>query len=187
MIRGIITSVVEGMIKRFTASGRAGETISNREYMQHYGLTSRPLPGAECVIIKSGNHYIMVASDDRRHRLAVENGEVALYTDEGDKVHLKRGKVIEIIAGEQLIITTKAAQIEAATSTTVTSPQVTVASPEINLGGDRAALQALIDARVLALFNGHKHLDTQPGSGTSGAPDTTLTPANCCTTITKAG
>ena len=173
MIRGIITNMIEGVIKRFSASGRTGETISNREYMQHYGLTSRPLPGAEGIIIKNGNHYIMVASDDRRCRLAVENGEVALYTDEGDKVHLKRGKVIEIVAGEQLIITTKAAGITAATSATVTSP-------EINLGGDRAALHALVDARILALLNAHTH-------GGGPVPDVQLTQADACTTITKAG
>ena len=180
MIRGIITSVVEGMIKRFSASGRTGETISNREYMQHYGLTSRPLSGAEGIIIKNGNHYIMVASDDRRYRLAIENGEVALYTDEGDTIHLKRGKVIEIIAGEQLVITTKVAGITAASSTTVTSPKVTVASPEINLGGDRAALQALVDERLLALFNAHTH-------GGGPVPDVQLSQADSCTTITKAG
>ena len=173
MIRGIITSVVEGVIKRFSAVCRAGETISNREYFQHYGLTSRPLPGAECIIIKDGNHYIMVASDDRRYRPAVEEGEVALYTDEGDKAHFKRGKIYEIIAGEQLVITTKAAGITAATSMTVTSP-------EINLGGDRAALQALVDERILALINAHTH-------GGGPVPDVQLTQADACTTITKAG
>ncbi len=54
MIRGIIQSVFEGVIKRFTASGRADETITDREYFQHYGFTSRPLAGAEAIIIREG-------------------------------------------------------------------------------------------------------------------------------------
>jgi len=195
MIRGIVISVLEGLIKRFSASGRAGETISDREYFQHYGFTSRPHPGAEAIIIKEGNHFIMLASDDRRYRIGLEEGEVALYTDEGDKVHLKRGRIIEIIGGEQITATTKVAQIAAATSTTVTSPAVTVAasascqvdSPAINLGGDRSALLSLIDERILAIFNGHEHFNVQPGTGNSGPPNVTLTKDQCCTSITKAG
>jgi len=69
LIRGIIQSVVEGVIKRFTAAGRPDETIANREYFQHYGYTSRPLPGAEAIIIQEDNHIIMIASDDRRYRI----------------------------------------------------------------------------------------------------------------------
>lgn len=126
MIRGIVTSVVEGVIKRFSASGRPDETIENREYFQHYGFTSRPKAGAEIIIIREGGHFVAVGSDDRRYRIALENGEVALYTDEGDKVHLKRNRIIEIIGGEKIIATTKVAEVTATTSTTVTSPLVRV-------------------------------------------------------------
>ncbi len=52
MIRGIIKSVAEGVIKRFTASGRPDETITNREYFQHYGFSSVPLAGAEAILIR---------------------------------------------------------------------------------------------------------------------------------------
>ena len=134
MIRGIVISVWEGLIKRFSASGRADETIGNREYMQHYGFTSRPLAGAEIIIINEGNHYIGVASDDRRYRLHLEAGECALYTDEGDKIHLKRDKTIEIVSGNKLVatvenevnITTKVAKVTASTSAEVTAPVATV-------------------------------------------------------------
>jgi hypothetical protein len=44
LIRVIIQTVIEGAIKRFTASGHAGERIADRDYFQHYGLTSHP-PG----------------------------------------------------------------------------------------------------------------------------------------------
>ena len=195
MIRGIVISVLEGLIKRFSANGRSGETLSDREYFQHYGFTSRPHGGAEGIIIKEGNHIVMVASDDRRYRIAIEEGEVALYTDEGDKAHFQRGRIYTIVAGEQFIVNTSVAQIDASTSATVTSPAVTVAasascqvdSPSINLGGDRSALLALIDERILAIFNEHEHLNVQPGTGNSGPPNVTLTKDQCCTSITKAG
>ncbi|MRR56968.1 MAG: hypothetical protein EG824_01965 [Deltaproteobacteria bacterium] len=94
MIRGEITEVTEGAVKRFSATGRDGETIEDREYAQHYGFTSRPLAGCEAVIIREGNHYLMIASDDRRYRLAVEAGEAALYDDQGQKVHLTRAGIM---------------------------------------------------------------------------------------------
>ncbi len=134
MIRGIVNSVVEGKIKLFAAVGRIGEIFSGREYFQHYGFTSRPLSGAEIILIREGNHIIAVASDDRRYRIAVEAGEVALYTDEGDKIHLQRDKTIEVVSGNKLIatvenevdITTKVAKVTATESADITSPEVTI-------------------------------------------------------------
>ncbi|MDH5298535.1 MAG: phage baseplate assembly protein, partial [Desulfobulbaceae bacterium] len=104
MIRGIVDAVVEGAIKRISCKGFTGEDIEDREYFQHYGMTSRPLEGAECVVIREGNHFVVIASDDRRYRLAIESGEVALYTDEGDKIHLKRGKEILVQSGNKVTI-----------------------------------------------------------------------------------
>jgi len=134
MIRATIQSVIEGAIKRVTAAGRPGETLSDREYMQHYGYTSRPLAGAEGVIVNQGNHYILIATDDRRYRVAVETGEVCLYTDEGDQIRLKRNKEICVKSGNKLIIeatndvsvTTKRINLTATESITLVSPNVAV-------------------------------------------------------------
>lgn len=134
LIRGIVVSVSEGQIRRFSATGRPGETIENRELVQHYGMASCPLAGAEMVILRDGNHYVAIADDDRRYRIALEDGEVALYTDEGDKIHLKRDKTIEIVSGNKLIatvenevdITTKVAKVTASESADITSPEVTI-------------------------------------------------------------
>jgi phage gp45-like len=38
----------------------------------------------------------MIASDDRRYRITLEPGEVALVSDQGDKIHIKQGHTIEI-------------------------------------------------------------------------------------------
>jgi phage gp45-like len=195
MIRGIVNTVIEGLIKLFSASGRTGETIDNREYFQHYGFTSRPLPGSEIIIIKEGNHYIAVASDDRRYRLAIEDGEVALYTDEGDKIHLKRDKTIEIVSGNKLKatvanevdLTTKVANVNASVRCDVSSPAVKVVaatscqveSPSIILGS-QATTRFIMDERLITWLLNHTH-------GGGAKPDQSLLAANVCTTITKAG
>ena len=149
MIRGIVDSVVEGSIKRISGAGVAGETFSNREYFQHYGFTSRPLQGAECVWMREGNHIVAIASDDRRYRVEIEEGAVALYDDQGQKVLLGRDNTMEIVctgtltasvaddatvtAGQSITATAPLvhveadeAEVEATTSVTVTSPEVTV-------------------------------------------------------------
>jgi phage baseplate assembly protein V len=106
LIRSVLSSVVEGAIKRFSGSGRVNETITDREYMQHYGFTSAPLAGAEGIIVNEGNHIILIATDDRRYRLAVVGGEVALYSDEGDCVHLMRNRNIVVIGGTSVQVQT---------------------------------------------------------------------------------
>ena len=181
MIRAIIQSAVEGVIKRFTASARVNETIEDREYMQHYGFTSMPQPGAEGVVIHEGNHYIMVATDDRRYRIPVVAGEVCIYTDEGDSIHFERGKNIVITTGNQVTI-------NAVNSVTVNAPEVSIeaaieceiSTPLLNLSGDRSGLRTLVDDRLLAIFNGHTHPD--PEGGNTGVPNQQLSEGNTCTT-----
>ncbi|MDH5298119.1 MAG: phage baseplate assembly protein [Desulfobulbaceae bacterium] len=187
MIRGLIDSVVEGAIKRISSAGFAGETISDREYFQHYGLTSRPLAGAECIVIREGNHLVAIASDDRRYRLAIEEGEVALYTDEGDKIHLKRDKEILVQSGNK--VTINAVSTIAGTAPEVivnASTSCTVNSPAINMGGAREGLRKLVDERFATLFAGHTHKNVQPGTGSSGTPDQAFAVADNCTDTTRA-
>lgn len=178
MIRTIINSIVEGVIKRFSGSGRAGETFTNREYMQHYGFTSRPLSGAEGILFMEGNRIYLIASDDRRYRIAVENGEVCLYTDEGDFIHFKRGNLLHISTGDKLLIdATNDVEVNAPTAILNAAAKCQVNSPEINLSGDRSGLYRLIDERFRTLFNAHVHSGCG-GSENSGAPTTTMELAN---------
>jgi phage gp45-like len=134
MIRGIIDSVVEGAIKRLATKGLSGENFAGREYFQHYGFTSRPVAGAECILVREGNKIVAIASDDRRYRIAIESGEVAIYDNQGQAVHMRDGNrlqvtctgVLTIDAANQVVINTQVAQVNAGQSATVTSPLVTV-------------------------------------------------------------
>ena len=156
----IISAIREGEIKRFDAAGIAGEQFLDREFLQQYGLTSRPLAGAEGIVLGMGNVFYLIGTDDRRYRLAIADGEVALYTDEGDKVHLKRGE-INIVSGTK----------------------VTVTAPAVELGG--GALYKLIDERAKIQIDAHIHpyLNVAAPSFT-GAPTVPLDLASCSTSKT---
>lgn len=86
----------------------AGEVASDVERFQEYGFTSVPLEGAEAVALAVGGsraHLVVVATDDRRHRLSgLQDGEVALYNDEGSYIKLKRGMKIEIVGSAGVLI-----------------------------------------------------------------------------------
>lgn len=73
------------------------------ERFQNYGFTSVPLPGSEAVVVFVGgrrDHGLAIVVDDRRYRIKnLESGEVAVYTDEGDSIVIRRGGTIELNAG----------------------------------------------------------------------------------------
>ncbi|MCM2318055.1 MAG: phage baseplate assembly protein [Pseudomonas sp.] len=135
----------------------ADETLDGVEHWQPYGFTFKPHVGAEALVLAVGGHRahsVVIAVADRRYRLTgLEDGEVAIYSDEGDKVHLKRGRVIEV--------ETETFNLKAATA-------VNVDTPQFNLSG---LLQAQGDVKAgdVSLLQ-HPHGGVQPGSGQSGGP-----------------
>lgn len=96
--RGTAVRNTHGKLIGVELQGLAGESVSG-ELIQHYGFSSAPLEGAEYVVVPVGGnskHAVVVASDDGRYRVTLQDGEVSLYTDEGDYIHLKRGRLIEV-------------------------------------------------------------------------------------------
>lgn len=128
------------------------ETRAGVERFQEYGFTSVPLPGAEAVMVSvSGNrdHGVIIAVDDRRYRLkGLASGEVAIYTDEGDTIVLKRGRLIEV--------TTQTLKINASTKVEMVTPLLQVT------GGD-------VKADTISLKT-HVHGGVTTGSGQTGVP-----------------
>lgn len=85
------------------------EIRADVERPQNYGFTSRPLDGAEAFVAFLGgkrDHGVVIAVEDRRYRVkSLEKGEVAIYTDQGDKIVLKRGGTIEATCSTKFKIT----------------------------------------------------------------------------------
>ena len=78
----------------------ADEVKDNVEHLEPYGFTACPLAGAEALAGFIGgdrSHAVVIVVADRRFRLqGLKSGEVALYTDEGDFIHFKRDRIIDI-------------------------------------------------------------------------------------------
>ncbi|ENQ5775134.1 phage baseplate assembly protein V [Salmonella enterica] len=89
----------EAAVQRIQAQGIGNENLQGVELFQHYGFTSHPQPGTMGIVLPLGgvsSHGIVIATEHGAYRLkSLKPGEVALYTDEGAKIVLRRGKLIE--------------------------------------------------------------------------------------------
>ncbi|WP_416053136.1 phage baseplate assembly protein V [Cupriavidus basilensis] len=99
--RAVLTLVSsDSAVMLAQGNGLAGEQLQDAELFQHYGMTSNPPEGTMAVVLPIGgktSHGIIIATEHGSYRLkALKSGEVAIYTDEGDSVHLRRGRVIEV-------------------------------------------------------------------------------------------
>ena len=101
------------------------------EHWQPYGLTAKPQVGAEALVLfpsgdRSGPAAVLLVAD-RRYRIRnLADGEVALYTDEGVAITLKRNQVVRI----------EGASIELGASDTIgatAGSSITLTAPTINL------------------------------------------------------
>jgi len=159
--------------------------IRTLERYQQYGFTSVPHRRAEgiCAFI-SGNrdHGIVIATGDRRYRLKdLADGEVALYDDQGQKIHLKRDKEIEISGcdtltanvGQQVNVTCPQVNVVATEKVFMDTPLLDV-SGAIKAGGnitDQAAGSGSSMAAMRAIYNQHTHPENGDGGGTTDTPN----------------
>ncbi|MBI5234728.1 MAG: phage baseplate assembly protein [Deltaproteobacteria bacterium] len=155
-IRVLLKAVRSGKIQLVDATGLAGE-FTNKELFQQYGFASRPLAGAEGVMLLIGgaDNAVVIATEDRRYRIALESGEAAIYTDEGDKVHLKRNKEIHIKSGSKVTVEAES--------------EVSVTAPAVNLG-DASGGRAIVTEDFLTVFNAHTHAETGGTTSPPGSP-----------------
>ncbi|WP_433767291.1 phage baseplate assembly protein V [Pseudomonas putida] len=135
----------------------AGEVNDDMEHFEPYGFTSHPLAGAEGVVTFLGgdrSHAIALVVADRRYRLqSLAAGEVAIYTDEGDRIHFKRGRIIDI---------------ETATLNIRASTAVNFDTPLINQTGKLVSKGDQIAGGISQMK--HVHGGVQGGSGQTAAP-----------------
>lgn len=182
--RAVVTLINDDpKLQELQISLLAGEADDAIERFQDYGFTSHPHPRAEAIVLAltgDTEQSVAIRVDDREYRLTgLAQGEVALYDDQGQKIHLKRNKEIEVSGCDKLTATVgQTANITAGAS-------ITAIAPAVNLGA-ASGLQQLIDARFKALFETHTHKNVQPGTGNSGPPNQTLELADVATSVTKA-
>jgi phage baseplate assembly protein V len=134
-------------------SGLAGETVQDNEFFQHYGISSNPPLGSQVIVLPLGgktSQGVVIASEHVMYRIKnLQSGEVAIYTDEGDSIVLKRGRLIEV--------TTETLKINATTKVEMNTPLL-----QVN-GGD-------IKADTVSLKH-HKNKGVTTGVGVSDEPE----------------
>ncbi|WP_412557603.1 phage baseplate assembly protein V [Thalassospira sp. MIT1370] len=148
MVSRAVIKVVNdaGGIQKLQIVGYDGELLEGVERLQEYGLTSVPLGNAEAVATAVGgnrSHTIVIAVDDRRFRLKnLAPGEVALYDDLGQKVHLKRdGILIETGQPSGVTVNAPAATVNAPAAT-VNSDTVTTNATEVTVNAAKAVINS---------------------------------------------
>jgi len=135
--------------------------------VQQYGFSSHPFAQSECAVMFVGgnrDHGLVIAVDDSRYRLkSIAQGEVALYTDEGDVIHLKRGGQIEITCAASVTINAPETKI---TGNVVIEGNVNVAG-KTEVAGALSSSTSVSDATsslqaLRGIYNGHKHGNSAP-------------------------
>lgn len=150
----------------------AGEPKENVEHLEPYGFTSAPQNGAEgFALFPDGDrsHGVILMVSDRRYRIkGLAAGEVAIYTDEGDSITLKRGKTM-VLQTDNLQANTKTCAFNASEKITLNAPLVE-ATNDMKAGGDmtdkKSSMQTLRDT-----FNDHDHNENGDGGGTTDEPN----------------
>lgn len=156
-MRGTVKSVSGRIVNVITAGGELVATL-----VQQWGFASNMPAESGVVILRRGNSVIIVASDGtKRAEFDLGSGHSVQYDNFGNSVHLKGESGIEIKAVGPVKIT---------------------AAGGIDFG---EGARAIIDSRIIALFNAHTHTSAAPGSPTS-PPTVPIIAQACTTTTTKA-
>ncbi|KVF26294.1 hypothetical protein WJ07_08575 [Burkholderia vietnamiensis] len=98
-------SLVNSASKMQTLQTRlmAGGVKDGVEHFEPYGFTSHPMDGAEAIVGFLGgdsSHGVALVVADRRFRpLNLKPGEVAIFTNEGDSLILRNGRIAELTTG----------------------------------------------------------------------------------------
>lgn len=127
--RAVLTHVdSDGGVQAVQADALAGERLQDAELFQHYGYTSNPPPGSMAMVLPLGgrtSHSVVIATEHGSYRLqSLQPGEVALYSDEGSKIVLKRGRIIAVEC-DTFQLDCKTWQVNA-------SEQASFATPKLN-------------------------------------------------------
>lgn len=155
--RAILSAVNDSAaLQTVQAQLLADEVLDDVERVQQYGYTSVPLPGAEGVVVFVGgnrDHGLVIATDDRRYRKAgLAAGEVAIYDDQGQSVHITRSGIVVNGAGKPVTIT-NTPKVRMETSLEVTG------EVKDNCDGTGKTMAAM-----RSTYNSHTHSDPQGGS-----------------------
>ena len=170
--RGRLTRVKSDLsIQQVQVNGLAGEKLQDAELFQHFGFTSCPPAGTQCIVLPIGgqtSHSIIIATENGAYRLQVASGEMAIYSDEGAYVHIKKGRIVETECDEYLVKTKKytvQAEDYDVTATTVANFETPLLKASDQLADGKSTLEAIRET-----YDDHDH-DHGGDAGTTDKPN----------------
>ena len=175
--RGVLKKIDDSSpMQQVQVSLLAGE-LRDTVRVQNYGLSSVPLSEAIALALAlngSRGQSVVIAAENPEHRpTELKEGEVCLYTHEGDRIHLKQGRIIAIEAGAAVQVSAPEITLTGATTVngdTVFNGNVQV-NGEVNSTGDinsDATITAAADVQAAGTsLVGHAHTSAAPGNPTS--------------------
>lgn len=140
--RGVVESVDDTpMMRTVQAEFLPGDVREGLEHFEPYGFTSRVKEGAEAIgafFNGDRSHGVVLVTADRRFRLHVEEGEVAVFDDQGQKVVLKRDGIL-VETPKNLTATVGGNALATVSgTTTLKSGAVTIDAPSVHITGTLA-------------------------------------------------
>jgi phage baseplate assembly protein V len=122
------------------ADGLAGEQLQASEVFQHFGFTSAPPAGSQCIVLPLGGksaHSVIVATEHGSYRVqALKSGEVCVYNQSGARITLKEQRVVEIEADKLKAVIKDDIDMTAARIRLRASQRMGLYAPVWDLGGD---------------------------------------------------
>lgn len=137
--RGRLSGITpETPVQFLQVQGLAGETLQGAELFQHFGLTSSPPDGTQCIVLPLNGktvHSVIVATENGAFRIAVSQGETCLYNQWGAKITLKREKIVEVDCDHFVVKAKESIHMETKTKKETASQSAAYSSPALSFGG----------------------------------------------------
>lgn len=173
LARGSVTAVNgAGKLRMLQIGLLAEETKDDVEHFEPYGFTSEVKPGSEPIAAfpdGDRSHGFVLVVADRRYRLrGMKSGEVAIYDDLGQKVHLTRTGIVIDGAGLPMTID------NVASLTAKASGGVRFETPSFAVTGniiDQCEGSGRTMAEMRDVFDGHDHKETNTAGGSTLKPN----------------
>jgi phage baseplate assembly protein V len=169
--RAVIALVDDALKVQGVQISILADEVAEAQRFQEYGFSSVPLPGAEAIMLSiSGvrSHAVVIATDDGRHRKKnMQPGEVSLYTDEGDYILLRRGKIIKVHSGGEVDVDAPNVKITASSKITFDTPELHCTG-KISAVGDVTTVGDVVAGTVS--LDQHVHPGVTSGTEITGPP-----------------
>lgn len=152
----------------------ADETRDKVERFQDYGFSAHPPKGSEAVVAFVGGnraHGLVLKVDNREYRLKnMAEGEVALYSDEGDYIWFKRNNELHIHTAKLRVVASTDVEIDTPLATFTGNVKV---EGDLEVDGDADVHQNVtVDQNlIVTLLSNLNGAVTVGGAGMSSTGD----------------